>query len=70
VPVDNSFELLAATVRAALRQPRHKTAGVPGGDIGVERLAAMSVSHGRETRPVALYAFTGVSPQPAFRVAD
>src|SRR5256886_10489050 len=37
VPVDSSFEAGAALVRAALRQPGHRIAALPGGELAVRK---------------------------------
>ena len=67
VPVENTFELLAGVARSVAKQPGKKLKGMPGGDIGIERLANMKVTGSNgQTTPIALYAITGITTQPSF----
>lgn len=66
VPVEATFEAYATAVRAALKQPEKKLAGVPGGEIKVERLTEASLTNSGRTAPVALYAITGTGTEPGF----
>jgi Amidohydrolase family len=66
IPVESTFEAFAAIARAGLKQPDKRIAGVPGGEIKVERLAEMQVTQDGRTVPVALYALTGISTEPDF----
>jgi hypothetical protein len=66
VPVESSFELIAAAARAGLKQSNGTLATVPGGTLSVERLVETQLSNGGRTVPIALYAITGVMTSPAF----
>jgi hypothetical protein len=65
-PVDNSLEYLAIGVRAALRQPDHRIALLPGGEARVEAVRSVSLDAGGKSADVTLYAVTGVDMEPAF----
>ncbi|MBX3695785.1 MAG: hypothetical protein KF790_11505, partial [Steroidobacteraceae bacterium] len=66
LPVDSSFEAAAVAARALLAAQGKPVAGLPGGQLSIERLASTTVTRGDEARAVALYAVTGASIQPDF----
>jgi hypothetical protein len=66
LPVGATFEATAATARALLAAPEGALAGVPGGRLRIERLAATVVAVADARQAVALYAITGVDLQPRY----
>ncbi len=66
LPVEGSFEADAVLARALLAAGGRKVAGVPGGELSIEKLAATTVTHAGESRAVALFAIRGASIEPSF----
>ena len=65
-PVDSSLEYLAIAVRAALRQPDHKLALLPGGEARIEALRNIALDAGASPADLTLYAISGVDMEPTF----
>jgi cytosine/adenosine deaminase-related metal-dependent hydrolase len=65
-PVDNSLEYVAIGVRAALRQPDHKIALLPGGEARVEALRSVTLDAGGNSSDLTLYAISGADMEPVF----
>ncbi|MGE3667668.1 MAG: amidohydrolase family protein [Steroidobacteraceae bacterium] len=66
LPVEGSFEADAAIARALLAAGGRGVAALPGGELSIERLVAMTATHGGERRAVVLYAIRGASTEPQF----
>lgn len=66
VPVESSPEVTALIARAIARQPGHRLAALPGGELGLEKLLDTSVTADARGIPLSLYAITGLSTRPDF----
>ena len=66
VPVDSSFEAGATLVRAALRQPGHRIAALPGGELAVRKVLDRQLQSGGQSLAVGLYAVIGIDTRPDF----
>jgi Amidohydrolase family len=66
VPVDSSFTASAAVVRAALREPGHRIAALPGGELTVKNVLDTTLHSGAQSAAITLYAVVGVDTQPDF----
>lgn len=66
VPVDSSFEAAAAPVRAALAQPGHRIAALPGGELTVKKVLDTRLDSAGRAAAVTLYAVVGIDTQPDF----
>jgi imidazolonepropionase-like amidohydrolase len=61
-----SPETLALLVRAALKRPGRRLAVLPGAEVAVEKLHALTLRSGSQRRAVGLYAITGLDFQPSY----
>jgi hypothetical protein len=66
VPIDSTLEIAGITVRALLKAPGAKLAGIPGGELSVLKLREAQVENGGETRTVVLYALRGEDLEPQY----
>jgi cytosine/adenosine deaminase-related metal-dependent hydrolase len=66
VPVENSIEMIAVTARAIARQPNGVLAGVPGGELRIEKLKETTLDAHGTPMPVTLYSISGIDTQPGF----
>jgi hypothetical protein len=66
VPVESTIEVTGIMVRALIHASSLKLPAIPGGDLSVVRLADSSVTNGKETRALTLYAVRGADLEPSY----
>ena len=66
VPVENSMEMIAVMARAIARQPNGVLAGVPGGELRIEKLKQTTLDANGTPMPVTLYSISGIDTEPGF----
>src|SRR5258707_275725 len=66
VPIDSTIEVTGIMVRALIHDPASKLPGIPGGELSIVKLIDTSVTNGKDTQLVALYAMRGVDLEPEY----
>jgi hypothetical protein len=66
VPVENSMEMIAVMARAIARQPNGVLAGVPAGELRIEKLRQTTLDANGTPISVTLYGISGIDTQPGF----
>jgi hypothetical protein len=79
VPVEGSYEVVAAVARAVLSDPGATLAALPGGELRIEKLATAELQQSPHPDPlpqagegtaasvrIALYSMTGLTTEPSF----
>jgi cytosine/adenosine deaminase-related metal-dependent hydrolase len=66
VPVESSIEMTAVTARAIARQPGKVLAGVPGGELRLEKLRQATLDANGTPMRLALYSISGIDTEPRF----
>jgi Amidohydrolase family len=64
VPIDSTIEDTGITVRALIRES--KLPGIPGGELSVVKLIDTTVTNGKDSQAVALYAMRGADLEPEY----
>jgi hypothetical protein len=66
VPIDGTIEDTGIMVRALIHEPSSKLPGVPGGELSVVKLIDTTVTNGKDSQTVALYAVRGADLEPVY----
>jgi Amidohydrolase family len=66
VPIESTIEVTGIIMRALIHSPDSKLPAIPGGELTVVKLRDSSVSNGKETKAVALYAMRGADLEPDY----
>jgi hypothetical protein len=66
VPIDSTIEVTGITLRALIHEPALKLPGIPGGELSVVKLIDTTVSNGKDSQAVALYAVRGADLEPDY----
>jgi len=66
VPIDSTIEVTGIMLRALIHEPTSKLPGIPGGELSVVKLLDTTVTNGKESQAVALYAVRGADLEPDY----
>jgi len=66
VPIDSTIEVTGIIVRALIHEPNSKLPAIPGGELSIVKLMDSTVTNGKETQAVALYAMRGADLEPDY----
>jgi Amidohydrolase family len=66
VPIDSTIEVTGVIMRALIREPGSKLPAIPGGELSIVKLLDSTVTNGKETQQVALYAMRGADLEPDY----
>jgi hypothetical protein len=66
VPIDSTIEVTGIMVRALIHEPSLKLPGIPGGELSIVKLIDTTVTNGKESQAVALYAMRGADLEPGY----
>jgi hypothetical protein len=66
VPIDSTIEDTGIILRALIHEPTSKLPGIPGGELSVVKLSDATVTNGKETQVVVLYALRGADLEPDY----
>jgi hypothetical protein len=66
VPIDSTIESTGIMLRALIHAPAFKLPGIPGGELSIVKLIDTSVTNGKDTQAVALYAMRGTDLEPDY----
>ena len=66
VPIDSTIEDTGITLRALIHESASKLPGIPGGELSIIKLTDTTVSNGKESRALTLYAVRGADLEPNY----
>jgi cytosine/adenosine deaminase-related metal-dependent hydrolase len=66
VPIESTIEVTSIMMRALIHESMSKLPGIPGGELSAVKLADTSVTNGKETRALSLYAVRGADLEPGY----
>jgi hypothetical protein len=66
VPIDSTIEVTGITLRALIHETSSRLPGIPGGELSAVKLADATVTNGKNTQAVALYAVRGANLEPDY----
>jgi hypothetical protein len=66
VPIDSTIEVTGIMLRALIHEPTLKLPGIPGGELSIVKLIDTTVTNGKDTQAVALYAMRGADLEPDY----
>ncbi|HXP64266.1 MAG TPA: amidohydrolase family protein, partial [Steroidobacteraceae bacterium] len=66
VPIDATIEVTSIIARALIHAPNSKLPGIPGGELSIVKLRDSTVTSGKETQNVSLYAIRGADLEPNY----
>src|SRR5258708_13726962 len=66
VPIDSTIEVTGIMFRTLIHEPASKLPGIPGGELSIVKLIDTSVTNGKDTQAVALYAMRGPALDPDY----
>jgi cytosine/adenosine deaminase-related metal-dependent hydrolase len=66
VPVEDSLEASAISLRALLRAPGNKLGALPNGQLSAMRIMDAVVNKGKKTKGVSLFAVSGFGLEPSY----
>src|SRR5882762_5521174 len=66
VPIDSTIEVTGIMLRALIHDPASRLPGIPGGELSIVKLIDTSVTNGKDTQLVALYAMRGTDLEPDY----
>jgi hypothetical protein len=66
VPIDSTIEDTGIILRALIHEPAAKLPGIPGGELSVVKLIDYTMTNGKDTQAVALYAMRGADLGPDY----
>jgi hypothetical protein len=66
VPIESTIEVTGIMMRALIHEPGSKLPGIPGGELSAVKLTDTSVTNGKETRALSLYAVRGADLEPNY----
>jgi hypothetical protein len=66
MPIDSTIEVTGITLRALIREPAAKLPGIPGGELSVVKLLDTTLTNGKDTQAVSLYAMRGADLEPSY----
>jgi hypothetical protein len=66
VPIESTIEVTSIMMRALIHESMSKLPGIPGGELSAVKLADTSVTNGKETRALSLYAVRGADLEPVY----
>jgi Amidohydrolase family len=66
VPIDSTIEDTGIMVRALIHEPSSKLPGIPGGELSIVKLIDATVTNGKDSQAVALYAMRGADLEPDY----
>ena len=70
VPIDSTIEVTGITSARLIHEPTSRLPGIPGGELSIVKLLDTTVTNGKETQAVALYAMRGADLEPDLCVDD
>jgi amidohydrolase family protein len=66
VPIDSTIEVTGIMLRALIHEPGSKLPGIPGGELSIVKLIDTTVTNGKDSQAVALYALRGADLEPNY----
>jgi hypothetical protein len=66
VPIDSTIEVTGIIARALIQAPNSKLPGIPGGELSILKLTDATVTNGKDTQTVTLYAIRGADFEPNY----
>jgi hypothetical protein len=66
VPIESTIEVTGIMVRALIHESTAKLPGIPGGELSIVKLTDTTVTNGKETRALTLYAIRGQGLEPDY----
>src|ERR1700744_774211 len=66
IPIDSTIEVTGITLRALIHEATANLPGIPGAELSVVRLLDATVTNGRDSQAVALYAMRGADLEPDY----
>jgi Amidohydrolase family len=66
MPIDSTIEVTGITLRALIHEPTSKLPGIPGGELSAVKLIDATVTNGKNTQAVVLYAVRGANLEPEY----
>jgi Amidohydrolase family len=66
IPIDSTIEVTGITLRALIHEPTSKLPGIPGGELSVIKLIDTTVSNGKDSQALVLYAMRGADLEPDY----
>jgi hypothetical protein len=66
VPIDSTIEVTGITLRALIHESTSKLPGIPGGELSVVKLIDTTVTNGKDSQAVVLYALRGEDLEPDY----
>jgi cytosine/adenosine deaminase-related metal-dependent hydrolase len=66
VPIESTIEVTGIMARALIHESAGKLPGIPGGELSIVKLTDTSVTNGKETRALTLYAIRGADLEPNY----
>jgi hypothetical protein len=66
VPIESTIEVTGIMTRALIHESTSKLPGIPGGELSIVKLTDSTVSNGKETRALTLYAIRGADLEPSY----
>jgi hypothetical protein len=66
VPIDSTIEVIGIIMRALIHESSAKLPGIPGGELSAIKLLDTTVTNGKETQAVTLYAMRGADLEPDY----
>ena len=66
VPIESTIEVTGVTLRALIHESTSKLPGIPGGELSIIKLTDTTVSNGKESRALTLYAVRGADLEPNY----
>jgi hypothetical protein len=66
VPIESTIEVTGIALRALIHESTSKLPGIPGGELSIVKLTDTTVSDGKESRALTLYAMRGADLEPNY----
>jgi hypothetical protein len=66
VPIDSTIEVAGIMLRALIHEPGSKLPGIPGGELSIVKLIDTTVTNGKDSQAVTLYALRGADLEPNY----
>src|ERR1700743_3309497 len=64
IPIDSTIEVTGITLRALIHESSSKLPGIPGGELSVIKLIDTTVTNGKVSQALVLYAMRGADLEP------
>ena len=66
IPIDSTIEVTGITLRALIHESSSKLPGIPGGELSVIKLIDTTVTNGKVSQALVLYAMRGADLEPDY----